>query len=422
VTGPPLVEPRRAFGWGFVSQIASAATNFGLSWLAARMLGPDGLGVVFLGFSCYLIALGFQRALLSDPLVASSAAMASEDRADATRHALALALAWSLAGAVLLGLVGLLVPGDIGRGALLFVPWLVPALVQDFWRMVLFRDGRGRAGAANDLVWLAVMAATAPLAFLAGSAWAAVGSWGAGALAGTIAGFVQTHARPARLAPAVHWWRLHAWRLGRWLGAESIVYVLGAQALTLLLAVVLDTSSVGGIRAVQAAFAPLSVIGPALGLPGFPALARRAAVSTDGARKLAAGLGGVAAACTAVYVAIAALGGGRLLGLVFGDSFRSFASLVWPIGCKELLVAPILGFTLLLKAQGRGGALLGSRALTSAATLLLGVGLAVAGGILGAAWGIALGAGVGSLAVFLLAVRTPAAEPAPGAPRLWTSP
>jgi O-antigen/teichoic acid export membrane protein len=413
VTGLRLRESQRAFGWGFVSQVASATTNFGLSWLAARMLGPAGLGVVFLGFSCYLIALGFQRALLTDPLVASSAAMVGEDRAAATRNALAMVLVWSLAGAALLGIVGLFVPGDIGRGALLFVPWLVPALVQDFWRMVLFRDGRGRAGAANDMVWMVVMAATAPLAFLAGSTLAAVGSWGAGAVAGMITGFLQTHARPARLASAVRWWRSDAWRLGRWLGAESVVYVLGAQTLTLLLAVVLDTRSVGGIRAVQAAFAPLSIIGPSLGLPGFPALTRRVAVSPDGARSLAAGLGGVATACTAVYVATAALGGARLLGFVYGDQFRSFASLVWPIGCKELLVAPTIGFTLLLKAQRRGSALLSSRTLASAATLLFGVGLAAAAGMLGAAWGIALGAGVGSLTVLLLALRTPAVEPVP---------
>ena len=413
MSSPKVAERRRVLGWGFVSQLASSATNFGLSWVAARLLGPDGLGVVFLGFSCYLIALEFQRALLTDPLVARSAALAGEERAAATRNGLAMALLMSLAGALLLGLAGLLLPGDIGRGALLFVPWLVPALVQDFWRMVLFRDGRGRAGAANDLIWLAVMAATVPLAFLAASTWAAVACWGAGALAGMVAGFVQAHARPSRLPPAVRWWRSDAWQLGRWLGAESIVYVLGAQALTLMLAVVLDTRSVGGIRAVQAAFAPLSVVGPALGLPGLPALARRVAVSADQARKLAAGLGGLAAACTLIYVAIATLGGGRLLGLVFGDQFQAFASLVWPIGFRELLVAPALGFTLLLKAQGRGRALVGSRAATSAATLLFGVGLAAAGGVLGAAWGIALAGGIGSLTVMALGLRRQAAEPAP---------
>jgi hypothetical protein len=405
-------DRRRAFGAGFVSQAASAATNFGLSLLAARTLGPSGLGVVFIGFSCYLIALGLQRALVTDPLLAGSSALGPEARAAAAGRALTTAIGWATAATVLVALAGLFLPGEVGRGLLLFVPWLLPALVQDLWRMVLFRDGRGPAGAANDLVWLAGMALSVPVVVATGAAWAVVGCWGIGALAATVAGFFQTGARPARPIVATRWWRADAWPLGRWLGAESVVYTLGAQALTFALVLVLDTRAIGGIRAVQSIFAPLSVVGPALGLPGLPALARRAAVPTGGARTLAAGLGAMATMLTVAYVVVTALGRGHLLAAVFGNSFQPFVSLVWPIGAKELLVAPTLGFTLLLKAQRRGGTLLSSRAVASLATLALGSGLAVTAGVVGAAWGIAIGAALGSLTVMTLALRAPTPEAA----------
>jgi O-antigen/teichoic acid export membrane protein len=399
----------RAYSWGFTSQLASAAANFGLSWMAARILGPGGLGEVFIGFSAYLVVLGLQRSLLTDPLVARSSTLAAAARTAATRAALTVALMLAAAAAAAIAVVGLLVPGSIGRGLLLVSPWLGPTLLQDFWRMALFRDDRGGAGAANDLSWLATMVVMAPAAFLIRSEWAVIGCWGAGATVAMVVGFAQTGIRPERVIRAVRWWQSTAWPLGRWLGAESLVYALGSQALTFVLAAVLNTQAVGGIRSVQSVFAPLSVIGPALALPGLPAITRRNVVSVTGARRLAAGLGAIAAVLTVGYVMVAVVGGSRLLGFVFGSSFRSFEPLVWPIGLREILVAPTLGFPLLLRAQGRGRALLAGRTIASVVTLTLGTVLAVRDGVIGAAWGIATGAALGALILMGFALTGPAA-------------
>src|SRR5687768_13341149 len=113
--------------WGFVAQACSSATNFGLSILAGRLLGPAGLGVMFLGFTGYLLALGFQRQLITDPYVAMSAAQPGRERADATRRAFALVVLWSAGTTLLVLVVGSLVPGAVGRGLRLFVPWLAAA-------------------------------------------------------------------------------------------------------------------------------------------------------------------------------------------------------------------------------------------------------------------------------------------------------
>jgi hypothetical protein len=49
-------RPRNEIAWGVVDQGLSSATNLGISILAGRLLGPAGLGVIFLGFSTYLFA------------------------------------------------------------------------------------------------------------------------------------------------------------------------------------------------------------------------------------------------------------------------------------------------------------------------------------------------------------------------------
>jgi hypothetical protein len=399
----------RAFSWGLTSQLASAATNFGLTWMAARILGPGGLGEVFIGFSAYLIIVGLQQSLLTDPLVAGSSTLSGPARTAATRAALTMAMIWAAAATAVTALLGQLLSGSLGHGLLLISPWLAPTLLQDFWRMALFRDGRGAAGAINDLSWLATMVVTAPAAFLVHSEWAVISCWGAGATVGMVVGFAQTGIRPEPVMQSVRWWWTTTWPLGRWLGAESLVYVVGSLALTFVLATVLDAAAIGGLRAVQSVFAPLSVIRPGLALPGLPAITRRNAVSVSGARRLAAGLGAVAAVLTVGYVMTAVAGGSQLLGFVFGSSFRGFEPLVWPIGLRELLVAPTLGFPLLLRAQGRGRALLAGQAIASVTTLTLGTTLALRDGVLGAAWGIATGTALGALVMTAFALTGPAA-------------
>src|SRR5260221_14679753 len=70
--------------WGVADQAASSATNFGLSVLAGRLLGSAGLGVVFLGFSMYLLALNAVRGLVMEPFVVAMAAMNEADQQAAT--------------------------------------------------------------------------------------------------------------------------------------------------------------------------------------------------------------------------------------------------------------------------------------------------------------------------------------------------
>lgn len=404
------------FVWGFVSQAASSVTNFGLSLLAARALGPSGLGAVFIGFAVYLTVVGFQRALITNPLVSRSSALEPRERTAAARAALLASICFAGATTVIVGLLGVLLPDNLGLGFLLFTPWLIPVLVQDFWRVTLFRDGRGDAGAINDTLWLVVMALTAPLAFALATGWAVVACWGLGGFAGMVAGFAQTRMAPAAPGPAARWWASQAWPFGRWLAAENVIHSIGSQAFVFILALILDTRSIGGIRAVETVFTPLSVLGPALALPGLPALTRKLAVSWQQARALAARLSAALLILTSTYVVLAVSGGGRLLSRVFGGPFGEFEALMWPIGIGQMLVAPTLGFTFLLIAQGRGKAMLATAVVRALASMTLGVGLANAYGVVGAAWGIALVAVLAGVTSMVLALSKPGAATGSGAP------
>jgi O-antigen/teichoic acid export membrane protein len=392
------------FAWGFASQGASSLTNLLLSLLAGRLLGASGLGAIFVGFSYYLLAMGFQRSLITDPLLAATSSLEGDVRRAPTRSALTMTLLLSSAFTVLLSLVAVIVSGQIGHSLTLFIPWLVPALVQDFWRMILFRDRRGGAGALNDTLWLAGMALTLPFVLSVRTDWFVVANWGLGALIATAAGFIQSRVRPDAPSISARWWRTRAWHLGRWLAAETIAYSVASQLIVFLLAAILGTRSLGGLRAVQTIFGPLTLLAPAIALPGLPALARAAAKSADRAVRLALSIGGFAVLLAGVYLAIAATFRDDLLEWVFGRSFGSFGYLMLPAGVGQILVAGTMGFALMLKAQSKGKSLLAARLLGSIPSLFLVLGLALTYGVTGAAWGIALAGGLTSLALVIFSI------------------
>ncbi len=414
---------RRAIGWGFLDQAFSSITNFGLALLAGRLLGPSGLGKVFLAFSVYLIVLVLQRALITDTLVAITSALDAESRARTARLGLTMSLLAGLVATTVVFSLGLLVSGSGRTGLLLVAPWLVVVLVQDFWRNLLFRESRASAAAANDGVWILAMAMAVPVAWFFKTGWSVMIVWGVGGLGGAVVGFLQTRLWPSSIRDAWAWWWKEAWPFGRWNAAAGIVVNVGGSVGAFVLAAIVGASALGGFRAVQSLFAPLSVIGPAVGLPGLPAIARAYAVGFRQARNLATRLSGIAVAAALVFFAVLFLGGWRLLPLLFGKSFRQYRELILPIALSQVFAAAGVGFPLLIKAQQRGQFLLLSRL----AATLIGIGIMAMSaskyGLIGAAWGAAAGALISTLTISLGALREPKSIPsvAPLSHANWTA-
>jgi len=394
-----------------VAQGFSAATNFALAVIGGQILGPAGLGRLLIGFAAYVMLLGFLRALVTEPMIARTTETTT--RADlASRSALTIAFAASLAAAVLLALLGFMLPSQVGQGMLLFAPWLVPALVQDMARSIVFRDRTGPSAVLSDATWLVAMAAVVPAAIAVDSEWMVVVAWGCGAVAGAAVALRQAGWRPVPLKRAAAWWRRDARPLAGWLGTQALLYNVASYATVLLLAAVLGAAAYGGFRAVQSVFAPLSLLGPALALPGLPMVSRVIREGNRPAIRVAVQYAAMITAVTAAYVSILYFIPAALP-FLFGDDFSRFESIIAPVGLWQILAAPSFGLLLFLKAAQQGRTLLWLGTVNALLYMALTVALGAAYGVSGAAWGAAASAAVGLVIlgfVFMPHFRAPGAD------------
>jgi O-antigen/teichoic acid export membrane protein len=387
--------------WGVADQAASSATNFGLSVLAGRLLGSAGLGVVFLGFSMYLLALSAVRGLIMEPFVVATSAMSQKEQEAATRACTILVAVVGAATSALMVIIGLAIGDPLGRSLLIFAPWTGIAMVQDHWRSVLFRDQRGRAAAFNDIVWALGMLAMIPVALTFKSDWVIAATWGAGAAAGALVGIWQIKLKPSKPLNAIQWWKRELRYLGSWLAIQNVVFSAGAQLTVVLLAAQLGARDLGGIRAVDVVFAPMTLVGEAFSFPGVPILGRALARSAAEARRWAWRLSAAAGVAVGAYLAVATPFSRLILSHLFGPKFAVFTALVIPIALAQLVRASSTGFAILLKADRRVHAITVTRSLTTGVALVLGPTLAARYGLVPAVWGTEIGLVIGSTATIV---------------------
>jgi O-antigen/teichoic acid export membrane protein len=401
---PPGGRNWHGFGWGFLDQGIASATTLALTVVGGRAVGAGGLGVVVIGWTAYLLVLLLQRALVTRPLVALSMAAEPGAQRRTDGQGLTATLGLGCAATLAFVLLGFGLPGAVGRGLLLFAPWVAVALIQEYWRTLLFREGRGGAAVVTEAAWLAVLCGLALPASALGTEAAVAAAWGLGAAAASLLGLMLVRVGPAPLSSAVAWWR-EAWPFSRWLGLESVYYAIGSAAVAIVLNGVIGPAAVGGLRAAQSLFAPLSLLTPALALPGLPAMGRALARSPAAAFTLARRLSLAVVALTAVYVAFMVAVGPVLMPFVFGDSFERYTDLAVPIGVWQVIGAAGAGFTLLLTAWRHGRELFVARVLESTAIVALVVVLATRFGLHGAAWAYAGGAALGTGALVAFGFR-----------------
>jgi O-antigen/teichoic acid export membrane protein len=387
--------------WGGADQAVSSATNFGLSVLAGRLLGSAGLGVIFLGFSVYLLALSFVRGLIMEPYVVATSALNEAEQEAATRACTLLVCVAGAATTALMVVLGLAIGDPLGRSLLIFAPWTGVAMVQDHWRSVLFRDQRGRAAAFNDGVWGLGMLAMLPLALIYRYDWVIAATWGAGAALAALVGIWQIKLRPSGPVDALAWWKRELRYLGSWLAIQNVVFSAGAQLTVVLLAGQLGAGGLGGIRAVDVVFAPMTLVGEAFSFPGVPILARALAISATDARRWAWRLSGGATLLVGAYLAVATPLSRLILTHLFGPEFAVFTALVIPVALGQLVRALSLGFAILLKADRRVYAITVCRGLTTGLALVLGPVLAALYGLVPAVWGTEMSLVVGSIATIV---------------------
>jgi O-antigen/teichoic acid export membrane protein len=402
----------RGVAWAFVDQSFSSLTNFALVLITGRLLGPANLGVVAIGFAAYLLALILYRAIVTTPLVVLPG---SARQAEAvTRRGLGVTLLLSAGTASAFVGLGIAIPGDIGKGLLLFSPWIAPSLIQDAWRTILFRDARGSAAALNDAAWLLTMAVATPAVLAWPSTFSAVSWWGCGAVVGTILGFFQTGYMPDVSRKAWEWWRRDMWPLGKWLAVDRVVMNVGTQLPIVLAGGFLAPRAVGGFRAIQSLFAPLSLLGPTVTLPGLPALERSLRASTAAGWKTSTKIGGLVTLATIAYIAAIFTLGPRLVSYVFGPAFATYRTLAFPVAFGQVFLALGTGVALLLQANKTPRPLILARTFGSVVMLSGTWILGHRAGISGVAWSISFGFVVTTVLLYPFAWRTPSLRAADG--------
>jgi O-antigen/teichoic acid export membrane protein len=255
---------------------------------------------------------------------------------------------------------------------------------------VLFTGRRGQTAIVNDAIAVATMALLIGMVVLLGqgSVTAIVLCWGGGATAAAVAGMIQTGVRPAPRR-ALSWMREHWDITPRFLGSE-LIQMAGSQLVLFALVALVGLAAVGSIRGAQLLLGPAYVLSVGVHLSMVPE-ASRVRSSIDRFRRLilaSSALLGIAGAAWGLVLLLLPDSIGRQL---LGESWPGARSVLLPIALSVIVPLAIAGPRIGLRALEEATRTLRASVVQFVLTILGGVTGALAGGTVGAAWGLAVG-------------------------------
>jgi len=386
-------------GWALLDQGISSFTNFALGILIARSVSADEFGAFSLAFATYVVIVNLARALGTQPLVIRYSGVTPMQ----WRRGAAAAMGTMFVTGIVIGLF-CIAGGALGGGTagLTFVALgiALPALlVQDGWRFVFFAGGRDRDAVITDFVWaVALIGFLIAATRLTPGAPGAVLGWGASAVLGGLVGAWRAGVIP-RPRQTRSWLHEHRDLVGRF-SAEVLIGLGANQATIYVVGFTAGLAEAGSLRAAQILLGPMHVVLQAAHLIAVPEGVRIRLRRPERFRLAIGGLSIGLASVIGLWVLVLALLPVNVGQALLGDSWAEAQLVLVPLG-------------LALVAQGvSGGALVGLRVLADAKSSLrarildstfsfvLGVGGALLGGAIGAAWGVAAGEWV-SAAIFV---------------------
>lgn len=366
-------------------QLISSASNFALGVLIARSGGPAALGAFGIAFLVWLVVVGANRALVTEPMTVGGSA----DSGDAQlREGL---LASLLLGAGVTGLLGLagtvMMFADFNTAVavLALAPWIPSLIVQDYCRLMAFRLQQPDWALTSDVVFTVVqgIVTTALILLRVGSVSTFLASWGIGATAGALVGMGLLCVRVTGRGGVAHLRAL--WPRSRWFLAEFSTNFLGNQGYLLLLPVLIGTAEFGVYRAGASLIGPIMVIFIAGGNVALPECVRR--LRQDDMRGLAAytpRLTAVVVAVTVLYCGVVAVLAVPVLRLVYGEQFTGAGVITQLVAAAYILIAVGFGYGVAMKAAGQMRRLWALRAVSAAVSITGVIVLASAFGLTGA--------------------------------------
>lgn len=400
-----------------VDQGVSSLTNLGVSLVAARYLGARTFGIFTAAFLLYVLLLGINRGLASEPLAVRYASTESPSDRKAAESATGVALVIGIATVVALLPVMLVLPHDLAAPATALVLTLPGLLVQDTLRFVAFAADRPQSAIRNDLAWLvgAVASVGALVLFGAQSSWALLAAWGLSAHAAALIAACELRIRPR--ADRTRTWLRENGDLGVRYLAEFVAVQASGQLTVYIVGFTSGFAELAALRGAQLLFGPYHVLDDAVRGLGLAQLAR---AQLRQARRLARALGllsaGMVLAGLFAGVALLLLPNGVGRSLV-GETWNGARSVIMPLALQKM-------------ALGAGvGAFCGLRVILATrnglrvrmATSLVAAASGYAGALLGGARGAAMGMAAGQLIGAVLYWRAYREAAASGTPRFSAS-
>jgi O-antigen/teichoic acid export membrane protein len=252
--------------WGLLDQALISASNFAVTILLARELGPSAFGKFVIAYTVLLFVNSVHGALFAQPHNVLGPGRTGADYREFTT-----VIAWAqgcfaMAASLLIAAIGLLfvVAGEsFGVSLAILAPAVLAWQLQEFARRVLYTQFEYRNAFVNDLIsyggqLVAVLAIWRLGALTSEMALAAIGLTSA---AGAGVGFWQIRTSITRMVnwPEARRQLERIWSFGRWLLAGTLSSWTSTHLYPILAAGFVGVGAAGGLRSAQNLVAPTHI-------------------------------------------------------------------------------------------------------------------------------------------------------------------
>lgn len=322
-----------------LDQALVSGTRFLASIIVARACGPRELGTYAISLSALVLAGCFQEAIITTPYAVLSQRLRGRARAGYAGAATYMHVQASLFSAglfVALALIGFALQANAIAAVLLTLAVTLPAfLLADFMRRLAIGHFEVRWAASLDALIAAVQLSGLLIVAQTGhlNGWVALLIVGASCLAaGIVGGLFFARPRIQAVRSTARYWK-QGWEFGRWLMASQVVGAIHGMIPAWLLAVTVGTDAAGAFVAV---FNLALLANPVLFAVGNLLTPRAARSLVEGGPErvlqVVFGAQRYLLLLTAIFAAVLAWDGERLIHWVYGESFVGLESAAGLLG------------------------------------------------------------------------------------------
>lgn len=409
-----LVRLGTRSSYPLVSQGFCSLSNLVLSASVARAASGAAFGVFALTYLGLQLSQQLSRAALFEPLllVVPDGRRGRRPRAEVTLVSTAF-----LVGSAASAVAALVLVATVGLTTMLAILLVVfpLALAQDSLRYASLSQDGGRAAMISDGVWVAAQVVAVVVFSLRhiGDV-GGTSAWAIGVIAGLLVMLRRFSGVADALRVGADHVRTHR-RAGTYFFIETMVEGASGFLATLSVGAFAGAAAAGRLQGAVILFGPINLL--FIGLPGLllPAMVRRHRSGRSVARPLAAAALAIAPVPLLLWLAIIGPLGGIVTHLL-GSTGEHVGALIFPVALQNAIGGFRLSGRLYLRVEDLLRKAMWLRIANGGLTVLFGIGGAVLGGAIGAAWGLVVGGVVSIIPILVIVHRQEQARSVSPAP------